>query len=87
MEKIRDQHLLHELKEVMMKTKKQGRISGEIKPQIGDLMLIRSKKKTDYDKYGIIEDIPSSQTLTIRTRNGVVVRPWSPTIQYLRNAL
>ena len=64
----------------MMKTKKQGRISGEIKPQIGDLVLIRSEKETNCDKYRIMEDIPSSQTLVIHTRNGVVVRPWSLTI-------
>ena len=80
MEKIRYQHLIHEREEAMMNTKKQGRISGEIKPQIGDLVLIRSEKKKNYDKNRIMEDIPSSQTLVIHTRNGVVVRPWSLTI-------
>ena len=80
MEKIRNEHLIHELEEATMKTKKQGRISGEIKPQIGDLVLIRSEKKTDYDKYGVITSIPTPQTLEISTRNGTVIRPWSITI-------
>ena len=38
MEKIKNEHLIHELEEATMKTKKQGRILGEIKPQIGDLV-------------------------------------------------
>ena len=76
-EKIRNEHLIHELEEATMKTKKQGRISGEIKPEVGDLVLIRSEKKTDYDKYRVITSIPTPQTLEISTRIGTVIRPWS----------
>ena len=80
MEKIRNEHLIYELEEAAMKIKKEGRIQGEIKPSIGDLVLIRSEKKTDYDKYGVITNIPTPQTLEISTRNGKVIRPWSITI-------
>ena len=80
MEKIRDAHLIYELEEAAMKIKKEGRISGEIKPVIGDLVFIRSEKKTDYDKYGVITNIPTPQTLEISTRNGTAIRPWSITI-------
>ena len=41
---------------------------------------IRSEKKTDYDKNGVITSIPSPKTLEMRTRNGIVIRPWSITI-------
>ena len=61
----------------MMKTKKQGRISGKIKLEIGDIVLIRSEKKMDYDKYGDIDIIPTLSTLEISTRNGTVIRSWS----------
>ena len=74
MEKIRNEHLIHELEEATMKTKKQERISGEIKPEVGDLVLM------DYDKYGVITSIPTPQTLEIITRNRTVIRPWSITI-------
>ena len=80
MEKVRNVHLIYELEEAIMKTKKQGRISGKIKPEIGDLVPIRSEKKTDYDKYGVITSIPTPQTIEISTRNGTVIRPWSITI-------
>ena len=84
MEKIRDAHLIYELEEAAMKIKKEGRISGEIKPVIRDLVFIRSEKKTDYDKYGVITSIPTPQTLEISTRNGTVIRPWSITIPGIR---
>ena len=80
MEKIRNKHLIYELEEAAMKIKKEGRIQGEIKLSIGDLVLIRSEKNTDYDKYGVITNIPTPQTLEISTRNGTVIRPWSITI-------
>ena len=80
LEKIRDEHLIHELENVKLKTKKQGRITGDIKPEVGDLVLIRNDGKTDYDRYGVIDSILTPQTLKIRTRTGVVTRPTSITI-------
>ena len=80
MEKIQDEHLIHELESAKLKTKKQGRITGDIKPEVGDLVLIRNDGKTDYDRYGVIDSILTPQTLKIRTRTGVVTRPTSITI-------
>jgi hypothetical protein len=80
MEKIRDEHLIHELESAKLKTKKQGRITGEIKPEVGDLVLIRNEGKTDYDRYGVIDSILTPQTIKIRTRTGMVTRPTSITI-------
>ena len=80
MEEIRDQHLIHELEDANCKTKKQGRIVGNLKPEVGDLVLIRNDGKTDYDRYGVIDSILKPQTVRIRTRNGMVARPTSITI-------
>jgi hypothetical protein len=80
MEKIRDEHLIHELENAKLKTKKQGRITGDIKPEVGDLVLIRNEGKTDYDRYGVIDSILTPQTIKIRTRTGMVTRPTSITI-------
>ena len=77
MKRIRNEHLIHELEEAKVKTKKQGKITGNIKPEIGDLVLIRNDGKTEYDRYGVIEALPSPQTLKIRTRTGTVTRPTS----------
>ena len=80
MEEIRDEHLIHELEDANFRTKKQGRIVGNIKPEVGDLVLIRNDGKTDYDRYGVIDSILTPQTVRIRTRNGMVTRPTSITI-------
>ena len=80
MEEIKDEHLIHELEDANFRTKKQGRIVGNIKPEVGDLVLIRNDGKTDYDRYGVIDSILTPQTVRIRTRNGMVTRPTSITI-------
>jgi hypothetical protein len=80
MEQIRNEHLIMELEEAQIKTKKIGRITGNIHPTEGDLVLIRNDGKQDYDRYGIVEQIISPQTLKIRTRNGTIERPTSITI-------
>ena len=80
MERIRDEHLIHELEEAQTKTKKIGRITGNIHPTEGDLVLIRNDGKQDYDRYGIVEKILSPQTIRIKTRNGTIERPISITL-------
>ena len=80
MERIRDEHLIHELEEAQTKTKKIGRITGNIQPTVGDLVLIRNDGKQDYDRYGVVEKILSPQTISIRTRNGTIERPISITV-------
>ena len=80
MEQIRNEHLIHELEEAQTKTKKIGRITGNIHPTEGDLVLIRNDGKQDYDRYGVVEKILSPQTIRIRTRNGTIERPTSITV-------
>ena len=78
--KIRNDHLAQELSTAKVQSKKEGRIVQDIKPRVGDLVLIRNEDKMDYDKYGVIHAILSPQTLQIKTRNGLVERPSSITI-------
>ena len=87
MERIRNDHLIMELEEAQIKTKKIGRITGDIHPTVGDLVLIRNDGKQDYDRYGIVEQIISPQTLKIRTRNGTIERPTSITVPISANCL
>ena len=68
------------VEEAQTKTKKIGRITGNIHPTEGDLVLIRNDGKQDYDRYGVVEKILSPQTIRIRTRNGTIERPISITV-------
>ena len=62
--KIRNDQLIYELEEANKAVKKTGNVTGGIHPTIGDLVLIRSETKSgDYDKYGVIQEILSPQTL------------------------
>ena len=55
---------------------------------VGDLSLIRNEDKTEYDKYGVIEEILSPQTLRINTRKGIVIdRPAAITIPIVPQCL
>jgi hypothetical protein len=79
MERIKDEHLIHELEEAQTKSKKIGRITGNIEPAVGDLVLIRNDGKQYYDRYGVVEKILFPQTISIRTRNGTSITvPISP---------
>ena len=85
--KVRNDHLGQELEKASIQRKKLGRTTADIKPTIGDIGLIRNEDKADYDKYGVIQEIVSPQTLRIRTRHGIIDRPASITIPIVPHCL
>ena len=53
---------------------------GKIMPTIGDIVLIRTEEKSNYNKYGVIEQLLSDQTLKLRTKTGSITRPYALTV-------
>ena len=50
---------------------------GRISPTVGDLVLIRTEEKSNYNKYGVVEELLTNQTLKIRTKSGSITRPYA----------
>ena len=61
MSKIRDDQFYYEWKKMEAKENRTGLNVGKIMPTIGDLVLVRTEDKLNYNKYGFIEQLLSDQ--------------------------
>ena len=67
---IRRKTLEAEIEKFRAQNKKEGRLAIDVKPSIGDIVLVRDDEKYGYSKFGVVTAIPSQQTLTIKVKSG-----------------
>ena len=81
---IRKRTLEAEIEKFKMQNKKDGRLTIDVKPTVGDIVLIKDEEKYGYSKFGVVSGIPSEQTLTIKVKSGrgivEIQRPSSITV-------
>ena len=87
MSKICDDQLHYEWKKMEAKENRTGLNVGKILPTIGDLVLIRTEERSNYNKYRVIEELLSDQTLKIRTITGSITRPYALTVPLVAQSI
>ena len=65
---MRKQMLEAEWEDFKQTVKKEERISCSVTSSVGDVVMIKSEVKINYSQFGVIVEINSPTTMTIRTR-------------------